>query len=161
VRSEEPGAIVVYSTPEALVFPDGPPRGRPPTTLTQLPPGRHVLSLVTDDEQRFEESVDVTAGGTLERRHRFPGFGSLAILSDVWVEVRVDDGPPQQTPVFLRRVGAGRHTVKASKPGYRERILDVLVEEGKAQTLRIVLQRDQESRSEQPEGADFPAGGEP
>jgi eukaryotic-like serine/threonine-protein kinase len=160
-RPDEPGAIVVYSTPEALVFLDGQPRGRTPTTLTQLPPGRHVLSLVTDDEQRFEEPVDVTAGGTVERRHRFPGFGSLAILSDVWVEVRVDDGPPQQTPAYVRRIGAGRHTVRASKPGYREQILDVTVEEGKTETLRIVLQRDQQSRSARPEGSELSAGGEP
>jgi serine/threonine protein kinase len=160
-RSEEAGAIVVYSTPEALVFLDGQPRGRTPTTLTQLPPGRHALSLVTDDEQRFEESVEVPAGTTVERRHRFPGFGSLAILSDVWVEIRLDGGPPQQTPLYLRRVGAGRHSVKASKPGYREQILDVTVEEGKTQTLRIVLERDQESRLARPGPAAIPAGEEP
>lgn len=152
--SEAPGTIVVYSSPEALVSLDGQPRGRTPTTITLLRPGRHALSLATEDGQRSEESIELAAGQTVERRHAFPGFGSLAVLSDVWVEVRLDGGPLQQTPLYLRKVRAGRHTVTASKPGHRAQVLDVVVEEGKPKTIRIELQREEE-------GSPVPPGGPP
>lgn len=68
-------------------------------------------------------------------------FGSLSISSTAWIEVSVDGGPPLQTPLSIRRLAVGRHTVRASRPGYRTQLLEVDVQEADTRRLRIDLER--------------------
>jgi hypothetical protein len=71
-----------------------------------------------------------------------PRYGSLSISSDIWVVIAVDGGPAQQTPVFIARLEAGRHTVRAARHGYREKSFKVEILEGQTTPLRIVLERE-------------------
>jgi hypothetical protein len=88
-----------------------------------------------------EEPVEVRPGETLRRTHRFPGFGSLSVASDVWMEVSVDGGPVQQTPCRFERLAAGRHVVRATRAGFRERVVDTDIREGEVTALRLTPER--------------------
>jgi hypothetical protein len=112
-------------------------------TLEGVAPGRHALALTTDDGRRVQQEVEVAAGARVERDvTAFPGFGSLSVTSDVWYEVSVDGGPKQQTPLFLSRIAAGRHTVRASRPGYRERNYEIDVKEDDTYRLTVSLEKE-------------------
>jgi serine/threonine-protein kinase len=78
----------------------------------------------------------------VEPRVQSPRYGSLSLSSDSWVVIAVDGGPAQQTPVFIARLEAGRHTVRAARYGYREKSFEVEILEGQTTALRIVLERE-------------------
>jgi hypothetical protein len=143
----EPGSLVVTSTPAATVSLDGQARGRTPLTLEDVPPGEHELVLMSDDGRSHREIVEIEAGATLERDQRFPGFGSLSVTSPIWLEVQIDEGPPQQTPVRVPRLTAGTHVVRASRPGYETQVIEIQIEEGEDERLVIELK---ESPTESP-----------
>jgi eukaryotic-like serine/threonine-protein kinase len=142
-----PGRLVLTSEPEGVVSIDGELRGHTPVTL-QLAAGRHVVRVTSAEGQSIDETVDLAGGETVERRHRFPGFGSLAITAQPWMEVRVDGGAPEQTPAFIPRIAAGRHDIQATRPGYRTQRLEVEVVRGETRTVRLVPERAGEVRSE-------------
>jgi serine/threonine protein kinase len=64
-------------------------------------------------------------------------YGSISITSEVWVEVQLDDGAPEQTPVFLRRVPAGPHSLRVRRRGEPERLLTITVQGGETTALRL------------------------
>lgn len=129
------------STPSAVVMLDGEARGRTPLNLPAIAAGRHLLGLTTDDGRAYHEEIAISPGATLERNHRFPGFGSLSITSDTWVEVSVDGGPPQQTPCRIERLAAGKHALRAFRQGYKEKVLEVDIREGEVERVSIALER--------------------
>lgn len=136
-----PGTLVLRASPEAAVLVDGQPRGRTPLTLASVSAGRHDLVFVADDGRRVQEEVAIAAGETLERSVRFPGFGSLSVTADVWAEVSIDGGPAQQTPLRIERLSAGAHTVRASRPGYKEHTYRVEIKEGDTSLLKVTLEK--------------------
>jgi serine/threonine-protein kinase len=136
-----PSQLVVESDPSAVVQLDGARRGRTPLAITALAEGPHQLVLTTDDGRVHQEPVEVRPGETLRRTHRFPGFGGLSVASDVWLEVSVDGGPAQQTPCRFERLSAGRHVVRATREGYRERVVEAEIREGEMTALRLTPER--------------------
>ena len=140
VDANSPGTLALSSTPSAAIVLDGQPRGRTPATISDLPPGRHTLVLTADDGRVFQEDVAVAAGARVERSHRFVGFGSLSVTSDVWVSVSVDGAPSRPTPVRVDRLVAGRHVVRASRPGYKEKLLEVDIQEGETRRVSVSLE---------------------
>jgi eukaryotic-like serine/threonine-protein kinase len=136
-----PAQLVLESDPTAVVQLDGTRRGRTPLAITALAEGPHQLVLTTDDGRVHEEPVEVRPGETLRRTHRFPGFGGLSVASDVWLEVSVDGGPAQQTPCRFERLLAGRHVVRATRAGYRERVVEAEIREGEMTALRLTPER--------------------
>jgi serine/threonine protein kinase len=136
-----PAQLALESDPSAAILLDGEPRGRTPVTLDALAPGAHLLILTTDDGRMYQETVELRPDATERRAHRFAGFGSLAVASDVWLEVSVDGGPAQQTPCRFERLVAGRHRVRAAREGYRERVVEADIREGETTALRLALER--------------------
>ena len=147
------GRLVLSSSPEASVLLDGEVRGHTPLSLS-VTAGPHRLRLASADGQSVDEAVEVRAGATIERNHRFPGFGSLSIAADPWVEVRLDGGPPEQTPVLLPRLAAGVHIVTASRDGYEQITTEVEVQPGQTRNLSLTPRRAEgsvgEGRSSEP-----------
>jgi hypothetical protein len=135
------GRLIVQSSPAAEVRLDGEPRGRTPAVLGSLAPRKHELVLTSDDGRQLSEVIEVEAGQTVRRDYEFPAFGSLSVVSPNWVEVRIDDGPPQETPVRFLRLAAGRHRVRASRPGYETQVLEVEIEAGQDRQLVIELEK--------------------
>jgi serine/threonine-protein kinase len=70
-------------------------------------------------------------------------FGSLSVSADVWVNVSVDGGPPLQTPVYIGRLPAGPHTLRAWRPGFKEQTLDLEVPEGDTRRVVLGLEREE------------------
>jgi serine/threonine-protein kinase len=136
-----PATLIVKSTPEAVVRLDGEIRGRTPTLLNLLAPGRHEIVLTSDDGRQYSELVEIGPGESLERSIRLPGFGSLSIVSSSWAMVAVDGGPASETPVRFEKLLAGRHRITASRPGYVGQVIDVEVQEGGVQRLVIDLEK--------------------
>jgi serine/threonine-protein kinase len=133
--------LTLRSDPSALVTLDGEQRGRTPLTLDGVTPGSHSIVLLAEDGRRLEERLDLAPGETLERTLRLPGFGSLSVTADVWVEVSVAGEAPRQTPCRIERLPAGRHVVKASRAGYRERSYAIEIVEGETYRLNVSLER--------------------
>jgi serine/threonine-protein kinase len=67
--------------------------------------------------------------------------GSLSITSNLWVEVRLDDGPPDETPVLLREIEAGPHLLRVTRPGSPSRLLEVVVREGETTAIHLENER--------------------
>jgi serine/threonine-protein kinase len=152
----EDGRLALASQPEARVFIDGEERGRTPLTIA-IPPGRHFLRMTSVEGQTYEESIDVAAGATIERDRRFPGIGSLAVVSDPWMEVRIDGGAPEQTPVLIKRITAGRHEIVARRDGFRSITKTVEVRRDEAQRVRLDPDPEPVSTTEQRSVSETPA----
>jgi eukaryotic-like serine/threonine-protein kinase len=73
-------------------------------------------------------------------------YGSLSVTSEAWVRVRLDDGPPAETPILLRGIPAGAHVLRVTRGsgsgdgGGPERILDVVVREGETTAVHLDLE---------------------
>lgn len=98
--------------------------------------GRDVVALF------LEAMTDVIGPSATDAVGFQRAHGSLAVASADWIEVSVDGGPPQQTPVFLPRLAVGRHTVRASRSGFKAQVVDVDIPEGDTRRLRIALERE-------------------
>jgi serine/threonine protein kinase len=134
------GSLHLLSKPSATILIDGRLVGSTPLQI-QVDAGRHQVVLTTEDGIRWAESVQVNPGETLTLSPNLSGFGSLSVTSEVWAEVSVDGGRVEQTPVFLSRIPAGRHQIRATRSGYKEQILQVLVEEGRTTTVTLKLEK--------------------
>lgn len=101
--------------------------------------GRDVLALFSEAMTEVMGTPPVTEAPVVVSQR---AYGSLAVASADWIEVSVDGGPQQQTPVFLPRLAVGRHTVRASRSGFKAQVVDVDIPEGDTRRLRIALERE-------------------
>ena len=86
---------------------------------------------------------DLTAASDIVIPSPTPIFGAVNITSSpIDATVELDGKIVGQTPVFVKDVIIGSHSVKWSKPGYRTEIRSVTVKEGR--TAEISLQLDNE-----------------
>ncbi|PYR51654.1 MAG: hypothetical protein DMF89_05110 [Acidobacteria bacterium] len=115
------GTVNVNSRPAgALVAVDGVMRGDTPIKLT-LPLGTHTLELRNGSEVRTVP-LTVEAGTTVSQyidlvpRNSEPAVGALEITSDpAGAEVRVDGETKGKTPLTLKDLQVGNHTVVVGK----------------------------------------------
>jgi hypothetical protein len=109
------GALTVGTDPAGIsVVIDGTSRGVTPLNV-ELPPGEHVLELVTGSENR-RVPVTITAGGQVsqffELRTAAAEYGELMVRTDrPGVSVTVDGNPAGRTPVSVPDLTPGTHTV--------------------------------------------------
>lgn len=130
------GEVSISSEPRASVTVDGELTGLTPFTLN-LPEGTHEVILIGPNGLRWRGRLDVSAGARLSLHRDLSLTGSLSVVSDTWAEVSLDDGPPEQTPIFFARVPAGLHTLRVIREGSVTRVLEVFIEEGKTTPVRI------------------------
>ncbi len=83
--------------------------------------------------------VTLDAGLPALAEPRVDVLGSLSVTSDIWAEVRLDEGPPEQTPILFRRVPVGRHRLLARRPGFEDKTLEVDIREGETATVHLRL----------------------
>ncbi len=79
---------------------------------------------------------------TVERDHRFPGFGSLTVTSQPWLEVGIDDGLFEQTPFTVARIAAGPHTLRGRRSGFKPLVVEADVVAGETRSLRLTPERE-------------------
>jgi serine/threonine protein kinase len=136
------GVLSISSSPSASVFIDETPVGVTPLRL-DIEPGEHRLLLITSDGRRLNEIVIIRSNESFQLHRDLTGFGSLAVTSDVWVEVSLDGGPPEQTPTFYRSVSAGTHQLAASRVGYITQTLSLLVRRDETTTVQLEMEKNQ------------------
>lgn len=127
-NAEGPATESAAPTRENLLMeaPASAPPSLPPSSSVDEAP-----SLVPSKESASVESPDPSTS-TPEVR-----YGSISITSEVWVEVQLDDGALEQTPVFLRRIPAGTHSLRIRRRGEPERLLTITVQEGETTAVRL------------------------
>lgn len=154
------GSILVATDPTgASVSVDGTARGTTPVTITDLSAGQHTVSVTKDGYADYSAKVTVTGSETLPlsltlvplpattarpSTQAIPeetttpvttgnpsGFGTLNIQSDPQgASITLDGEPIGKTPIVVRNVEIGKHTIVLSLAGYNESRLEIDVEEG-------------------------------
>lgn len=158
------GRIQVRTDPAgARVFLDGASRGVTPATLSDVKPGAHTVRITHDGYRSVERRVTITESRTsqslqielarasapaAERRPAPPaapapaGPGSLVVDSrPAGARVLLDGRPVGQTPVTLRSVTAGEHTVQMELDGFRRWSSTVKVAAGEQSKVAGSLER--------------------
>ena len=140
VRSDV-GALSLTSVPRASVNLDGSLTGVTPLTI-EAALGTHEVILTGPDGLRWRGRIVVTAGEATVLHRDLNATGSLSVVSDVWYEVSLDDGSPEQTPIHFDHIATGLHKLRVFREGYVTRELEIVIEEGKASSHRITLERN-------------------
>ena len=134
------GRLILESEPTASVSLDGRLVGITPLTV-DTHPGTHELVMTHPDGSRWRGRVDVTAGRDVRIERNLGASGQLTVTSDVWVEISLDGGPAEQTPIQFSKVPAGLHELRAFREGFVTQTLEIFIEEGKTHHLRVNLER--------------------
>ena len=134
------GTLILDSDPKASVSVDGNLVGITPLTV-DASPGTHQLVMTSPDGLRWRGRVDVTQGGETRVERNLGASGQLTITSEAWVEVSLDGGPTEQTPVHFSRVPAGLHELRAFREGFVTQTLEIFIEEDKTRHMRVKLER--------------------
>jgi hypothetical protein len=134
------GALAVSSNPRSSVSIDGTLVGVTPLTV-DAGAGTHEVSLASSDGTRWRGRVEVRAGQPITLHRELGAIGRLTITSDVWVEVSLDGGPAEQTPIHFPRVSTGLHELRAFRDGYVTKHMEIFIEEEKTSTVRLELER--------------------
>lgn len=132
--------LILDSEPKASVSLDGSLVGITPLTVDTAP-GTHELVMTTPDGLRWRGRVEVPAGGDARVERNLTASGQLTITSDVWLEVSLDGGPAEQTPVHFSRVSAGLHELRAFRGGFVTQTREIVIEEGKTSHVRLKLEK--------------------
>jgi hypothetical protein len=104
-------------------------------------PGTHDIVMVSSDGKRWRGRVTIAAGEEARVDRDLGAVGRLTVTSDVWVEVSIDGGSPEQTPVQIDDVSTGLHQLRAFREGFVTQTLEVGIEQGRTSHLRIKLER--------------------
>ncbi len=130
VQKVNRGNIKVISTPSsAKVFLDaGQYMGRTPLTIEDISPGKHKITLVLVDYEKYTEEVEVVAGETIDfsaklvsTKPKPPAYGSLKVNSSpTKAEVYVNGSFKGSTPLTLNQLKLGAYQLKLSKEGYQD-----------------------------------------
>jgi len=132
--------VEIISDPAgAHIVLDGKPKGAAPLKIEKLEAGNHELTASFPDHSDGQRKFRVIPGKKTRIKVRLdPVFGQLVISTRAREEARVylDGDALGTTPLTLKRVVAGMHTVKVSRELYRDFEKKVRVRSGK--TTRVL-----------------------
>jgi len=137
------GVLRVRSTPTgALVFADGELLGETPLEKPDMPIGLHALRMQADGYADSFVSVDVVLGEEAVVDHVFSTEGGeLKIIpSPETASVFVDKYPLGEGRQTVESIAPGVHTITVAATDYLDFDEDVLVHQGRTQTVRASLQ---------------------
>ncbi len=143
LATQPSAALIVASRPAgALIELNGRPHGRTPRRLQGLRPDEPVVVRLRLDGYRSAEQT-VTPSTREVRAVEIvlePAFGTLSVDAVPWAEVWIGGRHIGSTPMFGRRIQAGRHTVRlVHPPSGRAVELEVHVEPDGEVRRRVVL----------------------
>jgi len=155
------GAIEVTATEQANVFVDGERRGMTPRNLRNLPLGSHTIRVTRPGYEPQEQVIVLTAEEptasltfTLRRGSATPSAGGTkapAVRSVLTVviesnpsgaRIRIDGRDLAPTPLTVRQLRPGTHTLELRLPGYRTWTQRLTVAAGDNRRITATLERD-------------------
>lgn len=138
------GSLRVESDPSgAKVFLDNDYKGETPLNLKEISVGQYSLKLILSGYEEYNSTIAILPILTVKlsvdlvpEPQAQDAYGSIAVNSNPQeARVYLDNAYKGQTPVNLRELPVGRHTVKLLLPGYQEWSREITV--SPSQTARI------------------------
>lgn len=140
VVSQNLSSVAVRANiPDAEVFVDDEKHGTAPITIKNLLPGMHVVKVVSGN-QEINKTVQLEPGKQASVSADFQKTGSISITSEPSpANVFFDGKPAGETPMLIKDVTAGEHTINLGKEGFLESKQKIIVREKETTETRIVL----------------------
>ena len=138
----ETGAISISSNPSGVkVYLDNLFKGSTPITLKDVTTGTHTIKLVKSGYDDFSDSVTVISGRTeYVSETLVMKTGAISISSNPdGADVYLDNLFKGSTPITLKDVTTGTHTVKLIKSGYNDFSDSVTVISGRTEYISETL----------------------
>jgi formylglycine-generating enzyme required for sulfatase activity/diacylglycerol kinase family enzyme len=117
------GDLKVTSIPAgAQILVDGEPKGTTPATLEMLSQGTHTVALRMEGFEPWQEQAHIVPVETTAMEARLiNSHGSLTITTEPSdAEVWLDGKPMGRSPIEIKAILKGDHTIQAKKEGYEE-----------------------------------------
>jgi hypothetical protein len=155
-----PGAIQVTASQQANVYLDGVRSGLTPRSLRNVPLGSHVIRITRPGYEPQEQTVVLTAeepsaalSFTLRRGTGRAAAGQQApavrSVLTVFIDsipqgarIRIDGRDLAATPLMVRQLRPGTHTLELRLPGYRPWTQRLTVAAGDDRRITATLERD-------------------
>ncbi|MCE5195392.1 MAG: PEGA domain-containing protein [Nitrospiraceae bacterium] len=128
VVSQNLGTITVKSnSPDAEVFLDDTKKGNAPLVMRSLHPGTYTVKVVSQSNE-YVKTIQLAPGKNINVIADFQSTGSISVVSDPSsASVMLDGKMAGVTPLTLKDINSGEHTIVISKPGFGEITRKVLV----------------------------------
>jgi hypothetical protein len=162
------GGLLIETSPASTVYINGEDVGRTPYTSlrkpgevtlrlvpdtfgTPLPPFEGRINLVSGVEtvvRRFFGSSDIYTEGEILTFEKLPSSKStgISIMSDPEnVQVEIDSVSKGTTPINSSSIDRGTHRIKFSAVGYKDRIIDVNLEDGYKLVALLKLSKSEQA----------------
>jgi hypothetical protein len=155
------GAIQVTASQQANVFLDGQRQGMTPRSLRDVPLGRHTIRVTRPGYAPQEQAVVLTVDEpiasmefTLRRAGaatqaggaQAPAVKSVLIVvvesNPPGARIRVDGRDLASTPLTIRQLRPGTHTLELRLPGYKTWTQRITVAAGDNRRITATLERD-------------------
>ena len=155
------GSMQVTASLQANVFVDGERQGMTPRSLKDVPLGSHTVRVTRPGYAPQEQTVVLTAGEpaasltfTLRRAAgatpagagQAPAFKSVLIVvvdsSPPGARIRIDGRDLGPTPLTVRQMRPGTHTIELRMPGYKPWSQRLTVAAGDNRRITATLERD-------------------
>lgn len=140
--SQETGGIFVNSQPVgATVFLDGKNVGTTPLPLYKIPEGKHTLKITLKDQQEVIKEIDIVPGPTKTINIVFQEReGGLSVTSTpAGARVFLDEVYVGKSPVNLKLVLSGKHTMNVTMEGYETYSETITIKSGEIKNININL----------------------
>ncbi len=134
------GLILRTEPPGAEVLLDNRPIGTTPLAFAEVSPGEHTLLVELQDFNPVERKIDFKKGEAfvLDVNLERASLGDLRIRSSgAQVQIALQGIPRGMTPIDLSRLPAGEVTLEVIGPGGVAYLVQVVVETGKTNSVRI------------------------
>ena len=121
--------------------------GKTPLTLYDISPGKHKVTLVLVDYEKYAQEVEVIAGKTIDLsttlvsiKPKPPSVGKLVLVSTPSsAKVYLNNTYKGTTPLTIDQLKPGDYQLKLSKDGYQDWSKKVTVVTSKTNTLSVSL----------------------
>lgn len=121
IGKPDTGTLTIASTPAgASVYIDGALKGTTPYTSTTIAAGDHAILIRMDGYADFSGTASIMPGGVFSEHYTL-ACNVLSVSSiPSGASVYVDGEPQGKTPVSIRAIRAGQHTITLKIAGYEE-----------------------------------------
>ncbi|MBI5191837.1 MAG: PEGA domain-containing protein [Nitrospirae bacterium] len=124
------------------VYIDDNKKGQTPYTIKDILPGDHIIKVTATGKKDFIRTVNLKPGEEMKVSADFQITGSISVNSDpIEGHISLDGKEMGVTPVVMKEVNVGEHTLAVIKDGYHESSQKVNIKENEVKEINIKLER--------------------